>query len=379
MTFLKKNKQEKLVVPSSPHFSLATGSYNDVHVSSLHESPRSKKTGNSDSSADAKQEVLFLKASSSFLRVADLGMPMDSSLHSEEVSIPHFHHMSSELPPGIVTEDDKKKAPSELWIALDDGQQQYSPMAPIAIEALAKTGRQSTFDPHMWKTADSITHQYSKKTSGCWYSHTWEDEGKSSVGADMILDPTVLVWTGNFTHECYGHELPAVRAAGFIPEQTPQQLVELLMDSTRVHEYNKVSLGRDDLFVLQDNMNRDGIFGGMTKVCTSQSQPPLLRKPLEFTSILHARERPDGSYKIVSRAVHQDITSTKHTKKHTSVLKSEILLGVTILKPVDEIHTLMITVNHIRSPMVPLMIAKRIGISAATNFFHDIRKISQKS
>jgi hypothetical protein len=50
-------------------------------------------------------------------------------------------------------------------------------------------------------------------------------------------------------------------------------------------------------------------------------------------------------------------------------------MGINIIKRVkdDDTRCLFISVNHISSPMVPLMIAKRIGLQAATSFIHDLR------
>jgi hypothetical protein len=58
------------------------------------------------------------------------------------------------------------------------------------------------------------------------------------------------------------------------------------------------------------------------------------------------------------------------------VLVSEILMGVNIMKRVDDCPNkcLFVTVNHVRSPMVPMMIAKRIGLQAAVNYIHDLNK-----
>jgi hypothetical protein len=126
--------------------------------------------------------------------------------------------------------------------------------------------------------------------------------------------------------------------------------------------------------VLQDNMSTSGPFGGITKVMKSESRPPLLRKTLQFISILHATELSDGSgYLIVSRAVTTPEDEEK--LKLQNVLKSEILMGVNIIKRVegDDNRCLLIAVNHIRSPMVPMMIAKRLGLQAAQNFIQDLR------
>jgi hypothetical protein len=94
---------------------------------------------------------------------------------------------------------------------------------------------------------------------------------------------------------------------------------------------------------------------------------------LQFISILHATELSDGSgYLIVSRAV---TTPEEEKPQFQNVLKSEILMGVNIIKRVlgDDNRCLLVAVNLIRSPMVPMMIAKRLGLQAAVNFIQDLR------
>jgi hypothetical protein len=98
-----------------------------------------------------------------------------------------------------------------------------------------------------------------------------------------------------------------------------------------------------------------------------------LRKTLQFTSLFHARPLPDHSgFTLVSRAV----TAASEKKQASGILVSEILMGVNIIKRVQNSpnQCLFISVNHIRSPMIPMMIAKRIGLQAAVNFVHDLRK-----
>ena len=152
-------------------------------------------------------------------------------------------------------------------------------------------------------------------------------------------------------------------------------LMELLVDSNRVKEYNKMSLGRTDLKTFQDDIAVSGPFGNsVTKIMKSESKPPMLRKTLMFVSILHARELIDGSgYLIVTRAVHHP-----DAQGNSNVIQSEILMGVNLIRKIEgaeESKCLMINVNHIRSPMVPMMVAKRIGVSAAIGFINDVRSI----
>lgn len=311
--------------------------------------------------------VVFKRALSSFLRVADLDM--DATVHSvsdleSEESFPNYHFSSADPPPGVDAD------PNELWVCLDNGDGEHAPIAPLAVSALAKTGLNTTFDQHMWNP-ESKTAKLVKLKEHAWHTCSWEKDGPVVLPAETTAasEKEVLVWSGNFTHGRYGSELPAVRSAGLI-NMPAEALMDLLVDSNRVKEYNKMSLGRTDLLVLQNDLD-GGTFGGITKVMRSETRPPMIRKTLSFTSILHVRKLDDGSgFKLVSRAVTSPVDSSI-----AGTLQSEILLSVNIIKKVEgnPNQCMMIAVNHIRSPMVPMMIAKRLGLTAAVNFINDLR------
>jgi hypothetical protein len=292
----------------------------------------------------------------------------------------NFSYAAVDPPPGVAMD------PDERWVALDDGAGSHAPVAPLAIQALAQAGLESTCHHSMW-----VPHSATKQFKAApWHVHTWpsatEDTPDGHVIHSSVLpehdDATVLLWTGKFQHGLYGSELPAVRSAGILPV-APKALFDLLVDSTRVQEYNKLSLGREDLLILQDDLHNEGPFGkSITKVVRSSSQPPLLKKTMEFVSILHAKELEDQSgYLCVTRAVtppQQTLTSSTCSSSSSSsscALRSEILMGVNLIRKVegDPNRCVMINVTQIRSPMVPMMIANRIGASAAANFIKDLR------
>lgn len=240
------------------------------------------------------------------------------------------------------------------------GQQQseHTPIAPLAVEKLAIFGVMTALDESMWQP-DSKSEKLIKKAGSNndgWMKRTFH-KGK-------VLSPTpsskdILVFVGSFKHGLYGSDFPAIRSVGVI-ETSARNLMELLVDSSRVKEYNKISLGRIDV-----------IFGqSITKIMRAESKPPML-KPMALTSMLHAKELPDKSgFLIVSRAVHRPGVDTT-----SSSTKSEIIIGVNLIVDFDDDteRCLMINVNHIYSPMIPLYVAKRVGVSAAHGFINDLR------
>jgi len=331
----------------------------------------------------SQDTIAFKRDSSSFLRVADLEMSTTLSMRSisfdsdesqeqkdqQQLSddlVPNFHHMAIDPPPNV------KLDPKERWVVLDDGNKNHAPIAPMAVAALAKSGLKSAFDQQMW-SPDGKTSRILKQAPP-WNDIVWQSEGAIQLPETGLNEKEILVWSGNFSHGCYGSELPAVRSVGIV-DVNPKALLELLVDSSRVKEYNKLCLGRDDILTLQgDDELEGGPFDGITKVMKTESKPPLIRSTLQFTSLMHARQLEDGSgYKIVTRAV--TLPETKEDLANS--MKSEILLGATILKCIEghDNKCLFISVNHLRSPMVPTMIAKRIGLSAAVNFISDLRSV----
>ena len=364
--------------PISPSQSLGSGRMSpDGYISFSSSSPLKRGLNSDDCAAPINLSLRFLRRSSSFLRVADLGIEAQGTKSStatldstEEESHPNYHHPACDPPPGV------EHDPKEQWIALNDSDGLHAPIAPLAVERLADFGLMTSINDSMW-CPDSKTERIIRdKAYPTWMRDTFKP-GKVDLdltdAADCSYENEVLLWTGCFKHGLYGADLPAIRAAGVVG-MSAKALVELLVDSDRVKEYNKLSLGRTDLQVFQNDMLVEGPFGkSITKILKSESKPPMLRKTLVFVSLLHAKELIDGSgYLIVTRAVHHP-----NEQESGNSIQSEILIGVNLIRKVQgsENQCLMINVNHIRSPMVPTMIAKRIGVAAAVGYINDIRAL----
>jgi hypothetical protein len=94
-----------------------------------------------------------------------------------------------------------------------------------------------------------------------------------------------------------------------------------------------------------------------------------------FTTLMHARKLPDSTYLVVSRAVNCPDGEGEGEGK---VVKSEIMLGVNILRPLAESSCELSSVTHVNSPLVPGMMAKTVGIKGAVNFINDLRALGSK-
>eukprot|EP00536_Pseudo-nitzschia_multiseries_P011340 jgi/Psemu1/320056/estExt_fgenesh1_pm.C_3800003 len=332
----------------------------------------------------------------SFLRVADLSMDDDSvaatSVASEGSDTneqqKHTYRPVVNPPPGIEID------PKERWIALcttldkdvndvskGGSSSEHTPIAPKAVECLANYGMNTALDASMWQP-DSKSDKLIKKASpGCeWMRQTFQEGMMKACSASDASSNDILVWSGSYKHGLYGSEVPAIRSAGIV-NTSAKQLMELLVDSNRVKEYNKISLGRTDIITFGGNLDEEGPFGkSITKVMRSQSKPPMM-STLSLTSVLHAKKIPNGSgYLIVNRSVHRPEEETV-----AQSMKTEIVMGVNFIVDFDDNdqdetssrgqRCLMINVNHMRSPMVPMYIAKKVAVTSAHKFINDIRAL----
>lgn len=243
---------------------------------------------------------------------------------------------------------------------------------PATVVAMAKTGlkmtRRSNNEWVDWKAADKVTSQVEKG-----------DEEENEV----LTRGDVLVYKGAFRKDGYGSKLPVIKARSILP-LAPQELAELLMDSSRVKTYNSMSIGRNDVKVLQKGINtHGGPFGdGETKIVRNLTKPPLTKKTFECVTMMHARPistddalEPRG-YLVVSRAVAGDIWESGDE----NLTRNEILLGVNVIQETlsgNPNECMLTSVTHVYSPSVPIMLAGSAGVKGAVDFVRDIRKLGQ--
>lgn len=283
-------------------------------------------------------------------------------------SLPHdrFYHVG------------RASVPERIWHQLT-GDEFF---LPKVISSLANSGidicssvRQG---PAHWKPTKSTHHVLA--------SLSIPDNNNSSN--DEALLPyllqhkdAVLVWTGKFKEGYHGCHLPCIKTRAVIP-MPPRELAKLLMDSSKVVLYNKMSLGRSDLNVLTHGVDSED---GESKIVRNRTKPPLSNgRIMEFHTFMHARKlatlQEDGDgYIVVSRAVAQS-TSGGPYHQESGVIPSEIILGANLLRSIqgEDNKTDFTGVTHVNAPNVPLLLAKKVGIKGAIDFINDIRNLCNK-
>jgi len=245
---------------------------------------------------------------------------------------------------------------------------------PSTVAALAKMGlkmtRRSYSEWVEWKPADKTTSKV-------------EDGDLDET--DVLKSGDVLVYKGMFRKEGYGGKLPVIKTRSIVP-LSPRELADLLMDSSRVRTYNSMSLGRDDVHVMQNGLDTlEGFFGdGESKIVRNLTKPPITKNKMEFVTMMHARPlRPDdgverGGYIVISRAVAGDKWGGDNNDD--SLTRNEILLGVNLIQESlsgNSYESEVTSVTHVYSPSIPIMLAGKVGVKGAVDFVKDIRKLRQ--
>jgi hypothetical protein len=187
---------------------------------------------------------------------------------------------------------------------------------------------------------------------------------------EVLEQGDVLVHIGTAKQEGHGSSLPIIKTKSILP-LSAEEMADLLMDSSKVKIYNKLSLGRTDVKIL----------GETTKVVCNRTKPPIAKSEMISCTLMHCRKlwtisnnndpesSPRDSYIVVSRAMPGMIDA-----ELSELPRNDILLGVNLLEDIGPNKCIMTAVTHVYSPALPTMLAKGMGVSSAINFVKDIRK-----
>lgn len=226
---------------------------------------------------------------------------------------------------------------------------------PIAVQNLVQSGLAITKHHNNewihWKPTDKITEQA---------------EIDETSKEKHLAEGEILCYVGRCKYEqdeYYGGKLPIIKTISVIP-MTPRDIADLMLDSSKVQTYNKMSLGRTDM------KHIEGVVG-QSKIVRNLTKPPMGEEMLS-TTFIHARELDNGSFLVVSRAVAlpDDHGETKYGK-------TEILLGVNLMVPHSDSSSRVTSVTHVYSPAIPGLLATTVGVKSAINFVKDLRNFVQ--
>lgn len=231
---------------------------------------------------------------------------------------------------------------------------------PTTVDRLARSGLEMAmkFGPtfeNRW--IDWTTHKDTQKLL------------KEKEEWSALRDGDVLMYIGTSKVDGYGSNLPIIRTKSILP-LSAEAMAQLLMDSSQVKTYNKLSVGRKDIKVLNDR----------TKIVCNLTKPPMTSKNMVSVTLMHSRplgeedvdmlgDEHKTGHLVVSRAVPPKMVDDDLK----DLTRNDILLGVNVLQDFGDNQCLMTAVTHVYSPALPQMLAKKSGCVSAQNFVKDIR------
>ena len=267
-----------------------------------------------------------------------------------------------------------------------------------AVEALTKSGLQLCRAATMTTSPTIDGHHAKQKNLVEWVPHpsttkVLDDHGQNKEAA--LKEGNVLVYVGTILQEnVVGGGLPMIKTESILP-MAARDMANLLMDSSKVPIYNKMSLGRTDVKIIHNKNNKDPTspFFSITKIVRNITRPPLAQSSMVSVTLMHSRPLRDDDhlvstdgFVVVSRAVPGMVG-----EEFQEMPRNDILMGVNVLQdrriappvgnnehqqhqqqPPDECF--MTAVTHVYSPALPKLLAKSMGVTSAVNFVRDIRE-----
>lgn len=264
--------------------------------------------------------------------------------------------------------------------------------------ALVTLGLEEATDESNRWTGTSSTHRVLKNRGKLLKKGQIIEEEIKGSWTNAASGKDIFVWSAKCSRPGYGSDYPVVKSRGLIPASA-KDVVELIKDSDRVTDYNKMSIGRKDQHVLTKDQKSSmhcseskcpklGVVGE-AKIMSSKNQPPL-GKPLEFKTLFYARqlrsddgvEMDGAAYVTVGRSVWETPEGTTDGSDN-STTRCEILLSVNLVREIvtedGEKWCELTLVSHGVSPGIPVFVGKQLGLHAAENYIKDIRALFEQS
>lgn len=187
--------------------------------------------------------------------------------------------------------------------------------------------------------------------------HQYGTTSYENVHWMQILEREVLKWTTQV------ESTPMLKTLGIV-NMTPIQLNDLLLDCTKVQEYNKFSLGKKDLCAFFYPL-----CGGQVKVVEHIMQVPIVGGKVETLSLTHSRPLLDDSsgFVIVSRSIKKELNDDVPNP----------CFSISSLRSIEgNEKTELTTLTSTTSLPIPKFLMNRVAFYGADDFFCNLRKIT---
>jgi hypothetical protein len=150
-----------------------------------------------------------------------------------------------------------------------------------------------------------------------------------------------------------------VKASGTLAA-SPDDILALFAENTRVPEYNKFYAEGRDLEAINEH----------TKVVWAASPPMFFFKPRDFCTVVHYRKLQDGTVVVVNRGAEHP--EAPRTDKY---VRAEILMGANIIQPVPgKPHNAVFTIVTQVDPggFAPPAIVNKVTSWGPPTFFREV-------
>lgn len=186
----------------------------------------------------------------------------------------------------------------------------------------------------------------------------------------MGIDKKVTVWKldkSSIRLNEEDSEWPCVKSSTII-EIEPKALIEYLMDSSKVEEYNRYSAGRLDIEQITST----------SKIVWNRMNIPIGIKPYDFCTLVHCYSRPlqDEIYLISKSFIHELVPDNKDYGR------SEKIIGLNIVRPLKStgnssspIRTEITCISHQRYANTPPIIIEKSMMRGKVNYLKKLREV----
>ena len=225
------------------------------------------------------------------------------------------------------------------------------------------------------KTSTWLKNRHTGKVSNSRAVNEIIDESEKYLSSEVEWDfmgkeKDVSVWKlkrSSINLKKEDSQWPCVKSSTVI-EIDSKSLLDYLMDSSKVQEYNKYSAGRSDIEIISTT----------TKVVWNRLNIPVGIKPYDFCTLMHSYTKPaaDEIILVSKFTVHPSVPV------HSDYGRSEKVIGLNVLKSLKSIgsqqRTEITCISHQRYAMTPPYLIEKNMMRGKVNYLRKLKNVLEK-